>query len=116
MEVNEKCDVFSFGVMSLEMLMGKHPGDLISSLFSSFAMQSSSDLLLKDVLDKRIPCPVELVIIQELILVARVTFACLSESPHSRPTMEQVHNEFMMPKSPLVDPFPMITLGQLLHN
>ena len=33
MEVNEKCDVYSFGVLAWEILLGKHPGDVISSLF-----------------------------------------------------------------------------------
>ncbi|KAF3455562.1 hypothetical protein FNV43_RR00194 [Rhamnella rubrinervis] len=32
MEVNEKCDVYSFGIVTLEVIMGSHPGDLISSL------------------------------------------------------------------------------------
>ncbi|CDP11414.1 unnamed protein product [Coffea canephora] len=30
LEVNEKCDVYSFGVLALEVIMGKHPGDFIS--------------------------------------------------------------------------------------
>lgn len=47
MEVTEKCDAYSFAVLALEVLMGKHPGDLI------FAFQSSTgkNILLKDVLD-----------------------------------------------------------------
>ncbi|KAK7276523.1 hypothetical protein RIF29_17663 [Crotalaria pallida] len=115
MEVNEKCDVFSFGVLCLETIMGKHPGDLISSLFSSSAMHAAaSNLLLKDVLDERLPQPV-MPIAEEVILIAKLAFACLNESPSFRPTMEQVYNEFVMPKSPLVDdPFPIITLKQLL--
>ncbi|CAL5417631.1 unnamed protein product [Camellia sinensis] len=31
MEMNERCDVYGFGVLTLELIMGKHPGDLISS-------------------------------------------------------------------------------------
>ncbi|CAI9270497.1 unnamed protein product [Lactuca saligna] len=30
--VNEKCDVYSFGVLALETVGGKHPGDLLTSL------------------------------------------------------------------------------------
>ncbi|XP_058082404.1 MDIS1-interacting receptor like kinase 2-like [Magnolia sinica] len=35
MRVTEKCDVYSFGVVALEVMMGNHPGELISSLSSS---------------------------------------------------------------------------------
>ncbi|KAL2317009.1 hypothetical protein Fmac_030885 [Flemingia macrophylla] len=113
MEVNEKCDVFSFGVLCLEIIMGKHPGDFISSLFSSSGMSSVSNLLLKDMLEQRLPQPVKLVV-EEVIMIAKITFACLSESPRLRPRMEQVHNEFLMPKLSTMDPLPMLTIGQLL--
>ncbi|KAK7827963.1 desiccation-related protein pcc13-62 [Quercus suber] len=46
MKVNEKCGVFSFGVLTLEIIMGKHPGDLISSLSSPTF--TTCDILLKD--------------------------------------------------------------------
>ncbi|XP_020202603.1 MDIS1-interacting receptor like kinase 2-like isoform X2 [Cajanus cajan] len=115
MEVNEKCDVFSFGVLCLEIIMGKHPGDLISSLFSSSGTLPVSNLLLKDVLDQRLPQPMK-PIVEEVIVIAKITFACLSESPRFRPSMEQVHNAFVMPQLSSVDPLPMITLGQLVNN
>ncbi|KAK9047438.1 hypothetical protein V6N11_053282 [Hibiscus sabdariffa] len=35
MKVTEKCDVYSFGVFIMEVIMGSHPGDLISTLPSS---------------------------------------------------------------------------------
>jgi hypothetical protein len=31
MEVIEKCNVYSFGVLTLEILFGKHPGDIVST-------------------------------------------------------------------------------------
>ncbi len=108
--------MYSFGVLALEIIIGKHPGDLTSLLFSSSAATpEASNLLLKDVLDPRLPHPVA-PITEDVILVAKIAFACLNENPRFRPSMEQVHNEFVMPKSPSVDPFPIITLGQLLHN
>ena len=43
MEVNEKCDiVYSFGVITLEVIMGNHPGDLISFLLSSSSSATTS--------------------------------------------------------------------------
>ncbi|KAF9689521.1 hypothetical protein SADUNF_Sadunf01G0100600 [Salix dunnii] len=35
MEVNEKCYVYSLGVLALEVLVGEYPGKLISYLNSS---------------------------------------------------------------------------------
>ncbi|KAG5560017.1 hypothetical protein RHGRI_003334 [Rhododendron griersonianum] len=60
MEVNEKLDVYSFGVLTLEVVMGRHPGDLISSLSSSTfdsSPPSSYGIFVKNVLDKRLPLP-----------------------------------------------------------
>ncbi|KAH1044582.1 hypothetical protein GLYMA_09G243600v4 [Glycine max] len=113
MEVTEKYDVFSFGVICLEIIMGKHPGDLISSLLSSSSATITDNLLLIDVLDQRPPQPLNSVI-GDIILVASLAFSCLSENPSSRPTMDQVSKNLMMGKSPLADQFPMIRLGQLL--
>ncbi|CAL0312553.1 unnamed protein product [Lupinus luteus] len=98
MEVDEKCDVFSFGVLSLEIIIARHPGDLISSLFSSSTTSKASNSLLKNVLDRRLPHPV-MPIVKEVILVAKPTFPCLSQSPPSRPSMEHVYGEFVMPRS-----------------
>ncbi|XP_028125478.1 MDIS1-interacting receptor like kinase 2-like [Camellia sinensis] len=60
MKVNEKYDVYSFGVLALEVIMGKHPGDLISSLSSSSSSSLTSTtqgIFLKDVLDQRLLPP-----------------------------------------------------------
>ncbi|KAI8013142.1 MDIS1-interacting receptor like kinase 2 [Camellia lanceoleosa] len=48
-KVKVKLDVYSFGVLILEVLMGKQPGDLISSLSSS--PPTVYGVLLKDILD-----------------------------------------------------------------
>ncbi|KAL6644696.1 hypothetical protein ACP70R_016304 [Stipagrostis hirtigluma subsp. patula] len=45
----EKCDLYSFGVVIMEVVMGKHPGDLIGHL-SSF---EELDALLEDIIGKR---------------------------------------------------------------
>ncbi|XP_020202339.1 MDIS1-interacting receptor like kinase 2 isoform X2 [Cajanus cajan] len=92
MEVNEKCDVYSFGILALEILFGEHPGDFITSLLTSSSNAISSKLdipLLMGKLDQRLPYPIN-PIAEEIVLTLGITNACLIENPHSRPTMEQV--------------------------
>ncbi|KAI4347941.1 hypothetical protein L6164_008713 [Bauhinia variegata] len=113
MEVNKKCDVYSFGVLALEIIMGQHPGDLITSMSSTSSTAYNS--LLKDVLDQRLPHPSNSDA-EKVILIARIAFACLRESPSSRPTMEQVSKAIVMPKILTLDQFHIITLGQLLKD
>ncbi|KAI8003384.1 putative leucine-rich repeat receptor-like protein kinase [Camellia lanceoleosa] len=93
MEVNERCDVYSFGVLTLEVIMGKHPGDLIYSLssssFSSSSTSTAHGIFLKDVLDQRLAAP-ENQVAEQVFVVAKLAFACLQANPLSRPTMRQV--------------------------
>ncbi|KAK3020798.1 hypothetical protein RJ639_047754 [Escallonia herrerae] len=35
MEANQSCDVYSFGVLAFEIILGRYPGDLVLSLSSS---------------------------------------------------------------------------------
>ncbi|RVX04647.1 MDIS1-interacting receptor like kinase 2 [Vitis vinifera] len=63
MKVDNKTDVHSFRVVTLEVIMGKHPEELILSLLSSASSSSSSPstvdhCLLNDVMDQRLPPPV----------------------------------------------------------
>ncbi|KAK4270654.1 hypothetical protein QN277_019433 [Acacia crassicarpa] len=55
-KVTEKCDVYSFGVLALEIIMGKHPRDLIMSFIDSPTIVAH-DLNLKEVLDQRLNYP-----------------------------------------------------------
>ncbi|KAK7342938.1 hypothetical protein VNO80_25896 [Phaseolus coccineus] len=94
MDVNEKCDVYSFGVLALEILFGEHPGEFIPLLlFTSNAMDSTLDipsLMVK--LDQRLPYLTN--ISKEIALIIKIANVCLTESPSSRPTMQQVVNYF----------------------
>ncbi|XP_024046456.1 MDIS1-interacting receptor like kinase 2 [Citrus clementina] len=92
MAMTEKCDVYSFGVVTLEVLMGKHPRDLLSSLSSS----SDPKSMLIDVLDQRLPPPVDQKVIQDILLFSTISFACLQSNPKSRPTMQSVSQEFLI--------------------
>nr|XP_048325535.1 MDIS1-interacting receptor like kinase 2-like isoform X2 [Ziziphus jujuba var. spinosa] len=84
MVVTEKCDVYSFGVLALEVLMGKHPGELIFSLHYSSSVESMHH---KDVLDPRLPPPATQDVDDKLDLIMRVAISCLSPNPDARPTM-----------------------------
>ncbi|GKU97122.1 hypothetical protein SLEP1_g10302 [Rubroshorea leprosula] len=46
-DVTEKCDVYSFGVVVLEVLMGRHPGELLTSLPST--PSSLQNVMLSDI-------------------------------------------------------------------
>ena len=50
--LTEKCDVYSFGVVALEILMGRHPGELLTSLSSS-----SQNVMLNEILGQCLPRP-----------------------------------------------------------
>ncbi|KAK3425868.1 hypothetical protein EUGRSUZ_F02430 [Eucalyptus grandis] len=92
MEVNEQCDIYSFGVVTLEVIMGCHPGDLIFSLMSTSSSPSSNSIIswpMKEVLDQRVPFPKGKVL-GEVALVTKMAFLCLNPKPEYRPTMQQV--------------------------
>ncbi|KAJ8759701.1 hypothetical protein K2173_009802 [Erythroxylum novogranatense] len=85
LEVNEKCDVYSFGVLALEIVMGKHPRDLISSLSSS----NIQDDLLSELLDHRL-IPPENQIAEIITTIVKIAISCLRSNPQSRPTMQRI--------------------------
>ncbi|KAI5397292.1 hypothetical protein KIW84_063200 [Lathyrus oleraceus] len=98
MEVNEKCDVYGFGVLILEIVFGKHPGDFVSTMVQSSDLSVEiDDLSLIDKLDKRLPHPRN-DIGKDLVSIIRIACHCLTESPRYRPTMEHVCKEIVMSK------------------
>ncbi|XP_023771681.1 MDIS1-interacting receptor like kinase 2-like [Lactuca sativa] len=86
MVATEKCDVYSFGIVALEVIMGKHPGELPTL--------SADYLVLSNVGDSRIPLPSPQVE-KQVNLVLNLARACLNSNPKERPTMRQVSNQFM---------------------
>ncbi|KAK1554497.1 hypothetical protein Q3G72_013083 [Acer saccharum] len=86
MKVTEKCDVYSFGVLALEVIKGNHPKDFLFSLSTSFG---NMNIALNDVLDRRIPPP-SLEVEKKLKSIIKVSFSCLDVNPQSRPTMQIV--------------------------
>nr|XP_027120245.1 MDIS1-interacting receptor like kinase 2-like isoform X2 [Coffea arabica] len=82
MKATEKCDVYSFGILTLEIIRGRHPGDLIDVLMS----QKQGNIELKELLDQRLayPSPENEKILVSILKIAR---SCLEVDPKSRPTM-----------------------------
>ncbi|XP_030952704.1 MDIS1-interacting receptor like kinase 2-like isoform X1 [Quercus lobata] len=112
MVVNEKCDVYSFSVVVLETIMGRHPGELISSLASS----STQHIMLKDVLDPRLSPHINQTIAQSVVLLVTLALAGLCSNPKSRPTMKQVSQELSILRSQLPKPFVEISMRQLMNQ
>ncbi|KAF9686599.1 hypothetical protein SADUNF_Sadunf02G0006000 [Salix dunnii] len=94
MMVTEKCDAYSFGVVALETLMGRHPRDILSS--------SDQAITLKEVLDPRLPPPTNEIVIHNICTVATLALWCLHPNPKSRPSMKFVSQEFLSPRRSLV--------------
>ncbi|XP_047166233.1 probable leucine-rich repeat receptor-like protein kinase At1g35710 [Vigna umbellata] len=112
MVVNEKCDVYSFGVVALETLMGKHPKEILLSLQST---STHDDIKLCEILDQRLPHPT-FSILQDIVVVAIVTLACLNPNPCSRPTMKHISQCFLSQFTPLSIPLHHISLQQLMSQ
>ncbi|KAF7847900.1 hypothetical protein BT93_L2468 [Corymbia citriodora subsp. variegata] len=110
--VNEKCDAYSFGVVAMETMMGEHPGEIVSTLLTSFG----EDIMLHKILDPRLSFPRENSIARSIVLIVSLALACLSANPKYRPTMKQVSEAFLARKLPLVKPFHEISLAQLRDN
>ena len=119
MEVNEKCDiVYSFGVLRLEVIMGNHPGDLISFLLSSSSSATTStthDIQLKDILDQHLKSPRNQVAFK-VVLIAKLALACLATNPKSRPTMQEVSKKLSIEKAPTLEVVDMLTFSLRLNN
>ena len=114
MRVTDKCDVYSFGVVALEVLMGRHPGDMLDSLSASArALSNEAELLLKDVLDQRLPPPTgELA--EAMVFMMTVALSCVRTNPDRRPIMRFVAQELSARTQPyLAEPFGSITIKKL---
>ncbi|KAJ8433933.1 hypothetical protein Cgig2_001862 [Carnegiea gigantea] len=110
MKVTKKCDVYSFGVLTLEILMGSHPGHLIApsssssvdSITSSSSSTSSHASLLekdypiisKNLLDPRLSYPC-LETAKEIATIIKLAFECMKADPNMRPTMHYVCQQLL---------------------
>ncbi|XP_016650389.1 PREDICTED: probable leucine-rich repeat receptor-like protein kinase At1g35710 [Prunus mume] len=117
MRITDKCDVYSFGVVALEVMMGRHPGDLLESQLSESSQSMKEDnakLLLKDLLDQRLEAPSN-ELAKAVVLVMSLALACIRTRPGSRPTMlfvAQKLSAHILPSLP--EPFGMLTINKLM--
>ena len=119
MRVTDKCDVYSFGVVALEIMMGNHPGEMLESLTVSSKTLTLSDnnngeILLKDVLDQRLPAPT-CKSAEAVVFFVTVALACARTTPGSRPTMRFVARKLSArtQRPYLPQPFDTISIHQL---
>ncbi|XP_031503550.2 MDIS1-interacting receptor like kinase 2-like [Nymphaea colorata] len=87
MRVTKKCDVYSFGVLALEVLMGRHPGEQLSSF--AVLTEQEMDVKLWDMLDQRISAPMDQEA-EKVLFVAKLAVMCTYVNPETRPTMRAV--------------------------
>ncbi|KAM2050354.1 hypothetical protein COP2_032670 [Malus domestica] len=116
MRVTDKCDVYSFGVVALEVMMGRHPGDMLESQLqeSSKSRRDNVELLLKDLLDQRLEPPTN-ESAKAVVLVVTMALACIRTRPASRPTMLFVAQKLSAQTLPcLPEPFGMLTINKLM--
>ncbi|XP_028956588.1 MDIS1-interacting receptor like kinase 2-like [Malus domestica] len=116
MRVTDKCDVYSFGVVALEVMMGRHPGDMLESQLqeSSKSRRDNVELLLKDLLDQRLEPPTN-ESAKAMVLVVTMALACIRTRPASRPTMLFVAQKLSAQTLPcLPEPFGMLTINKLM--
>ncbi|KAF6986986.1 hypothetical protein CFC21_004666 [Triticum aestivum] len=107
--VTEKCDVYSFGVVVLELVMGKHPRDLLDGSLLS----GEQAMLVKDILDQRPTTPTTTEE-NSLALLIKMAFSCLESSPQARPTMREAYQTLIQrpTSSSYPVPFSALTLQQ----
>ncbi|KAL7111112.1 hypothetical protein ACP275_05G067500 [Erythranthe tilingii] len=116
MAVTEKCDVYSFGVVALETMFGSHPGDFLTSVLMS-KLKFPQNLMLKELLDKRLPSPddEDLKAARDVVRVVRIALTCVSSDPKSRPSMSRVCDELDVRGPPLPMPLRSISMSHLMH-
>lgn len=92
MKVTEKCDIYSYGVVLLELLTGRTPvqpldqgGDLVT-LVKHYVRNHS---LTPGILDARLNLKNESTV-DHMILVLKIALMCTSMNPTDRPSMRDV--------------------------
>ncbi|KAK7835701.1 putative leucine-rich repeat receptor-like protein kinase [Quercus suber] len=92
MQLTNNCDVYSFGVVALEVIMGRHPRELLSSLsFKSRTVTSISDGCARP----RTSPPTG-PIAEEVVFLVTIALARVRDSPEARPTCVLWHKNYQL--------------------
>lgn len=90
MKVTEKCDIYSFGVVLLELITGKCPVQPLEQGGNLVTWVKRSTLgRVSDIFDVRLDLSSRRTI-KEMSLVLKIALFCTNTSPMNRPTMREV--------------------------
>lgn len=111
MKVTEKCDIYSYGVVLLELLTGKTPvqpidqgGDLVTWVKNYMRDHSMSS----GMLDQRLNLQ-DQATVNHMLTVLKIALMCTSLSPFHRPSMREVVSLLLESTEPDEDHIPALT-------
>ncbi|CAL5095455.1 unnamed protein product [Urochloa decumbens] len=98
--VTEKCDVYSFGVLILEILTGRRPVEYLEDdvvVLSDLVRGAVEEDRLEDCMDPRLSGEYSM---DEATLIIKLGLVCTSQVPSQRPDMPEVVSMLEMVRSP----------------